>query len=777
MNPKFPNPTLAQISKLCTSEYNLPKDITISRLPGESPNYLITTGDEKHVVLKIAGSEHTNESIKLQHHIFEQLHDAGLSVNFPRIIPNKTGDIIAVTSTKDNSRLRAYLLKYVRGIPWNEAGTPSRDQLHDFGKFLGKFDLALNSIDHPATHRTHSWDLTKAMQHRRKAGYINEPVRRQILEWFFHFYAACAVDHLAILPHSLIHADANDENVLVTEGRVSGLLDFSDCLYNPTICELAIALAYMMLDQPDPLGVGAEIVKSYNSIRQLSNEELAVLYPLICGRLCVTLTTAAERRRIKPDHPNWFVTEERAWDLIEQLYEIDPLDAGKMLTSKIEQKPFYDTGESPERLLKKRAHFIGPSLSISYRQPLKIVQGRGQYLFDHRGRPFLDLVNNVCHVGHCHPRVVEAAQKQMAVLNTNTRYLYDGLTEYAQRLCSTLPDRLDTCFFVNSGSEANELALRLAMTHTGRRDFVVVDSAYHGNTSKLIEISPYKFMGEGGRGKPESWVHIVPIPDGYRGKYKGDGPSIGTAYGDEVGRVISQAEAPIAGFITESMLGCGGQIIPPKGFLQTAFQHVRASGGLCIIDEVQVGFGRIGSHFWAFERQNVIPDIVVMGKPIGNGHPMAAIVTTSDIAASFANGMEFFSTFGGNPVSCAIGLAVLDVIQEEGLQKHALELGSHFLQGLQGLIDKHAIIGDVRGAGLFIGVEFVQDRYTLAPAAKEANEFIQEMKNRGILLSTDGPFHNVIKIKPPMVLNIDDVDMVLRAFDDVLSSMEWAGQS
>jgi 4-aminobutyrate aminotransferase-like enzyme len=259
------------------------------------------------------------------------------------------------------------------------------------------------------------------------------------------------------------------------------------------------------------------------------------------------------------------------------------------------------------------------------------------------------------------------------------------------------------------------------------------------------------------------------MPDGYRGSYKGQGLETGIAYGDEIGLLIAKSERPLAGFITESLMGCGGQIIPPEGYLETAFQHVRANGGVCMIDEVQVGFGRVGTHFWAFERQQVVPDIVIMGKPIGNGHPMAAVVTTRHIAESFANGMEFFSTFGGNPVSCAIGLAVLDVIQEQGLQQHALELGDYFRKGLEALMYKHAFIGDVRGTGLFIGVEFVRDLISLEPAAEEANKFIQEMKTRGILLSTDGPLHNVIKIKPPMVLNYGDVDMVIRAFDDVLS--------
>ncbi len=357
----------------------------------------------------------------------------------------------------------------------------------------------------------------------------------------------------------------------------------------------------------------------------------------------------------------------------------------------------------------------------------------------------------------------------MASLSTNTRYLCDGLTDYAERLVATLPEMLEVCFFLNSGSEANELALRLARTVTGHQDFLVVDGAYHGHTTQLIAISPYKFMCEGGRGQAEPWVHIVPVADGYRGRHKGQGLDSGTAYGDAVGRMIDEAGKPIAGFICESLLGCGGQVIPPEGYFETAYRHVRSAGGLCIADEVQVGFGRVGSHFWGFERQAVVPDIVVMGKPIGNGHPMAAVVTTREIADAFANGMEFFSTFGGNPVSCAIGLAVLDVIRDEGLQEHALAVGTRLRDGLRSLMEKHELIGDVRGVGLFIGVELVRDRETLEPAATEAANLVNRLKDRGLLLSTDGPLQNIIKIKPPMVLTAEDVEMTIRLFDDELS--------
>ena len=426
---------------------------------------------------------------------------------------------------------------------------------------------------------------------------------------------------------------------------------------------------------------------------------------------------------------------------------------------------------SKAEILERRAQRIGRNLSISYREPLKMVRGFMQYLYDDTGRVYLDAVNNVPHVGHSHPTVVRAAQRQMAVLNTNTRYLHSFLVRYAERLCARMPDPLSVCFFVNSGSEANDLALRLARVHTGQRDIIVLDGAYHGHLSSLIDISPYKFDGPGGLGAPPH-VHQTVTPDPYRGLYLAGDPEAGPKYARHVHDAIAaarQAGRGIAAFITESILGCGGQIECPEGYLREAYRHVRAAGGVCIADEVQVGFGRVGTHFWGFETQGVVPDIVVMGKPIGNGHPLAAVVTTPDIAASFDNGMEFFSTFGGNPVSCAVGMAVLDVIEEEGLQANALHTGAHFKAGLERLKDKYPLVGDVRGRGLFLGVELVLDRETLDPAATQAAYVVNRLREHGILMSTDGPLHNVLKIKPPIVFTKANADFVVRTLDKILA--------
>lgn len=441
------------------------------------------------------------------------------------------------------------------------------------------------------------------------------------------------------------------------------------------------------------------------------------------------------------------------------------------LLLRIPNVPPAEHGRSPEALVAARRRSLGPNLSLSYRRPLKIVQGWKQYLYDHLSREYLDCANNVSHVGHGHPAVVQAAARQMAVLNTNTRYLHDLLVEYAERLCATLPEPLRVCYFVCSGSEANELALRLARAHTRGTDVIVVEGAYHGNTTSLVEISPYKFDGPGGAGA-SAHVHKVPMPDTYRGLYKAAEADAGRKYAQHVRASverIKRGNRRLAAFICESLLSCGGQIVLPSGYLEEAYRFVRRSGGVCIADEVQVGLGRIGSHFWGFQLQGVVPDIVTLGKPIGNGHPIGAVVTTPEIAASFDNGMEYFNTFGGNPVSCAVGLTVLDVIEREGLQEHARTIGAYLKEGLQNLTAKHPLIGDVRGEGLFLGIEFVRDRETLEPAGPETAYIAERLKDLGVLTGTDGPFRNVLKIKPPMVITTADADRFVACLDHVLA--------
>jgi 4-aminobutyrate aminotransferase-like enzyme/Ser/Thr protein kinase RdoA (MazF antagonist) len=418
--------------------------------------------------------------------------------------------------------------------------------------------------------------------------------------------------------------------------------------------------------------------------------------------------------------------------------------------------------------LAARRTLLGQNLSVSYRQPLKIVRGWMQYLYDDKGRAFLDVYNNVPLVGHSHPRVVRAAQAQLALLNTNTRYLHDNVTRYAARLTKLLPEALRVCYFLNSGSEANELALRLARAHTGREDIIVLEHAYHGHTNTLIDISPYKFDSPGGHGR-KSWVHVAPIADDYRGPHRRGEAELGAKYARHVGEILDRVRAPgVAAYIAETLPSVAGQIVFPPGYLEAVYRLVRAAGGVCIADEVQVGFGRLGTHFWGFETQGVVPDIVVFGKPIGNAFPLAAVVTSPKIAASFASGMEFFSTFGGNPVACAAGLAVLDVLEEERLQERALRVGNYWMAALKALQERHSLIGDVRGSGLFLGIDLVRDRSTREPATEEADYVVNRLRECGILAGTDGPHHNVIKLRPPLIFSEADADLFVETLDAIL---------
>lgn len=427
-----------------------------------------------------------------------------------------------------------------------------------------------------------------------------------------------------------------------------------------------------------------------------------------------------------------------------------------------------------DELRTQRRRLLSGNLSLSYQRPLHLVRGSMQYLWDADGRRYLDAYNNVPHVGHCHPRVVQAGQEQMAKLNTNTRYLHELTNEYAERLVATLPDALQVCYFVNSGSEANELAIRLARAHTRQRDVIVLEHAYHGNTTTLIDISPYKHGGPAGEGAPR-WVHVAELPDLYRGRYKRDDPGAGDQYAQSVVRILDVLRdrgLGLAAYIAESWPSVGGQMDLPLGYLPAVYSAVRAAGGVCIADEVQTAYGRIGSHGWGFQAYDVVPDIVVLGKPIGNGHPIGAVITTHEIAQSFDNGMEFFSTFGGNTVSCAIGLSVLDVVRQENLQTHAREVGERLLHSLRELKKYHSLIGDVRGSGLFLGVELVRDRGTLEPATIEASRVVDRLRDRGILLGTDGAYNSVLKIRPPMPFTLKDADLLIDQFAATLVGLE-----
>ena len=434
-------------------------------------------------------------------------------------------------------------------------------------------------------------------------------------------------------------------------------------------------------------------------------------------------------------------------------------------------KTFFTNKSKILNVLSKRKKNIGLNLSISYEKPLHMLEAKDQFFYDENGRKYLDCVNNISHVGHSNSYVHEALVNQNLKLNTNTRYLYDIINEYSERILKTFPKKLNRIFFVCTGSEANDLALRITNNYTKANHILVMDNAYHGHTNSLINISPYKFNSKGGEGKKDN-IHILRMPDEIRGKWTTKNSKWINNYTNEALEFINEMflkKYSLSSFFFESILGCGGQVVLPRGYLKNIVKLVRKNNGLCIADEVQTGFGRVGNYFWAFEEHGIVPDIVTLGKPMGNGHPIAAVVTTEKIAKSFNNGMEYFNSFGGNPVSCAVGNAVLDVIQKQNLQKNAKEVGNYFINKLQKIKKKFPkYISKISGRGLFIGIDLIENSNFDLPNQKLATKLINTLRLKGILLSTDGPYNNVIKIKPPLVFNKDNVDYVCSEINNFL---------
>jgi alanine-glyoxylate transaminase/(R)-3-amino-2-methylpropionate-pyruvate transaminase len=433
-------------------------------------------------------------------------------------------------------------------------------------------------------------------------------------------------------------------------------------------------------------------------------------------------------------------------------------------------KPY--AGPSAAEVLVLRKQFVNPGVFLYYKNPLMLVEGNMQYIWDEAGKRYLDGLGGIVtvSVGHCHPHVVEAARRQNETLqHSTTIYLHPNLALYAEKLASKMPGDLKICYFVNSGSEANDLALLMARAFTGNYDVIALRNGYHGGnaaTMGLTAHSTWKFN------VPHSFgVHHTVVPDPYRGPYGRNDPDAGKKYAADVKQLIDFASpGKIAGYIAESIQGVGGVVVYPDGYLKHVYEHVRAAGGVCIADEVQTGFGRTGTHFWGFETQGVVPDIVTMAKGIGNGCPLAAVVTTPQIAGALTQRIHF-NTFGGNPVVCAMGKAVLEVIERERLQENSLNLGSYILAGLEKLKAKHNLIGDVRGKGLMLGIELVKDQATKEPAKAECAQVLERAREMGVLLGKGGLHGSVIRFAPPMCITRDDADFMLAVFDTAFAAV------
>jgi len=727
----------------------------------DSINYAIKTVDNQKYVLKLHVSGSNLDFINAEN---EMMLWTAKSFEFESSVPHFSKNNLLL-DVAENHHCR--LLTFLEGEFLAET-KKTTSLLTSFGIFLAKLVLSLKDFNHLAIKGEESkWDLQHVLMSEKYLNDITNPSRRKLAQYFYLQHRENVMPHVYDLRKQIIHGDANDWNVLVKEGQVSGIIDFGDACYSHLINDVAIAAAYIAFEQKDPIESIAHFVAAYHKVNPLEKLELELLYYLIANRLTVSVCNSAYSRKLNPENEYISVSEKFAWETLEKWISINPIKA---------KNSFLDAVEIPrekavenQKILTKRNQFFSKAISLSYKEPIQMTRAAFQYMYDANGNTYLDAYNNIPLVGHSHPKVVNAVQRQMAKLNTNTRYLYPVMNEYAAQLLSKFPSKLNKLFLVNSGSAASDLAIRLATNFTGKNDVLVLEQGYHGNTRLGIDISAYKFDGKGGSGA-KSNIHKLPLPNAYNGKFTG--ADAGNLYASEAVEILQNKKAmgaDFAAFIAEPIVGCGGQMPLPNGYLSVVFDEMRKMGGLCIADEVQIGFGRLGSHFWGFEMLGVEPDIVIIGKPMGNAHPIAGVVTTSEIADAFANGMEFFSSFGGNPVSCAAGKAVLEVLEEEKLQNHALSVGNYFKDELKKLQFRYPQIGDVRGSGLFLGIDIVKD-----PVSKEANtELAHKIKNvlkeNFVLVSTDGPYDNVIKTKPPLCFSKGNVDIVVTNLNKILN--------
>lgn len=735
----------------------------IKKLVGyDSTNYKIEIDNDKYILKVYPDTKEEIDFAEAENEVLLHLQNEKNNC-FPKPILSTANSLL--TPFKENGTEKtARLLTFLEGEFLGDI-EHSKQLFKSLGKFLAELDFQLKTFsNYVIKARTLKWDLQHFLLNENYLQYISKPAERKIAAYFFQQYKENVLPVLPTVRKQTIHGDANDWNVLTQNNKVSGLIDFGDVCYSHLINELAIALAYALMQKANPVEWAVPIISEYHKILPLEEKEIDILYWLIAARLCTSICNSAYEKIQHPENAYIQISEKPAWELLKKWVTINPVFARNEFRKAAGLK--VPEEKSIEQVQKERFNTVSPIFSVSYKKPIYMESAAFQYMFDKYGNRYLDAYNNIPHVGHSHPKVVEAGQKQMAKLNTNTRYLYDSLNEYSANLLQKFPAPLNKVFFVNSGSAATDLALRMARNFTRKNIIAVVEHGYHGNTQAAIEISHYKFAGVGGKGNSEDTI-CLPIPDVYRGEFSVE--NAGTSYAQKAIHQMRPFEGEIAAFIAEPIVGCGGQVPLAKGYLKDIYADLRTQGGVCISDEVQTGFGRLGNVFWGFEEHDVIPDIVILGKPMGNGQPMGAVVCTNEIAEAFNNGMEFFSSFGGNPVSCAIGQAVLNVIEEEQLQQNAKVVGDYYMQELKKLQQKYACIGDVRGSGLFIGFELVKDRITLEPDTKLAQKVKNKLREKLILISTDGPFDSVIKSKPPLCFTRENVDEVIVNLEKILA--------
>jgi len=742
-------------------------------------NFRVDSDDGARYVFKIANRSESVDVIEFQLGALRHIEAVDPSLPVPRVQRTHRGKDYEEIEFSTGDQHIVYLLGFLEGIPLAESlAADCSDARRRLGALLARIDIALQGYFHPAACQQHPWNVETCTRLAPFTVHIPNDADRAMIDDVFDHMAGTVVPRLRRLRHQVIHQDAHSDNILVDpedDHRITGLIDFGDMLYGTIAAEIAVAADSVPDEVDDIVTPVCDIAASFDAELPLREDEVDLIYDLLCARAALAATIAATRAARIPQGSAGRRAEQPTVDYLHQLREVGRLEFTRRLRAACRFPVLCPTtpqealsAADEARMVAARHALMGRHTTHFYRQPMHFERGRGPWLYATDGHRYLDFYNNVPQVGHCHPHVVNAIARQAGALNTNSRYLYSSVLEYAERLTARLAPHLTACIFVNSGSEANDVAWQMAKLVTGRRGAIIMEDAYHGVTDVIRQFSP----GRPGKVLPDFLKGLI-VPDPYRGPYRNGESDLVARYAADADRAIRDLETAghaLAAFMFDSALCSSGVPDVPEGYLRAVEAKVRAAGGLMICDEVQSGFGRMG-QWWGHEHHGVRADIVTMGKPVGNGFPLGVVITTDAILNEFMDKTRLFSTFGGNAVACAAGNAVIDVIETEALIENGRKIGNYLRERIRDLAKSHALIGDVRGWGMVTGVEFVSDREQQTPATLETARLLELMRRQRVLVGSEGRDANIVKLRPALVCGKSHVDRFVAALDHSLRSL------
>jgi 4-aminobutyrate aminotransferase-like enzyme len=778
----LPNFSLQTIRRVIASRYGI--EGTYKQLASERDlSWRIESTDGRDVVVKISNANEPEGVADMQVKALAHITERDPALPVPRVVPSLAGAPYEWIEDEHGSRHMIRVLTFLSGEVMEQVEEAfSTGTRFNIGAMVGRLAYALRDFFHPyACSNVHLWDISRALALRPQITKISDVRLRQLCEEIFDRAERFTLPQLSKTRRQVVHQDSHGGNILVDPNDYTspvGIIDFGDIGYNSIVADIVSASETFSKLDDDPIAYLCDVTSGFDSTYPLEENEIDLIFDAMLLRLA--MATVIVEAREATDEPAIRHIEDashypRMMELLSRQGRGQAVrrlrQACRFPVNGAMSKDGEHVAHDYDVLRHEREAHLGPIWHF-YNKPLHIVRANGAWMYAPDGTAYLDVYNNVPQIGHCHPHVAKAIYRQASALNTNTRYMCDVAVEYAARLTADLPDHLDTCIFVNSGSEANDLAMQIAMSLSAHDGGLIIDQAYHGCTELTTALSNESWRHLPADQHPER-IETLTAPDMYRGPFAND-PQAAEKYAADADRAIAtlreRGHKPAA-FMVDTALCSSGVLRAPENYFNLVAEKVRSAGGFVIADEVQAGCGRMGT-FWGFRANGLkddYVDFITMGKPVGNGHPLGVVILGAALMERFLNGTYplLFSTFGGNTVACAAGMAVLDVIERENLIDRSAAIGDYLRQELRRLAERHAIIGDVRGLGMMTGVELVTDRLTKEPAVTQIDLLVEDMRARNILIGKGTP--NTLKLRPPLIWSRNEVDIFISAFDGSLS--------